>query len=124
MNRRGFLRSFAAFAAVAVMPDTLHALTQSDKEKLIEQMESGFIYDQTFYLNGPIIIDVETLEICKCKFIFDGPGKHRAAITVESSNNIIFTNCIIDCKLNTEFIIEFKDNAVDEFRHVNLIMQL
>lgn len=71
MNRRGFIKSFGALAALAVTP-ALAKLRQTDAERLIEAMRTGVVSDQTFVLTEPLTIDIPNLTITRCRFIFKG----------------------------------------------------
>lgn len=96
MDRRGFLRSFAAFAAVAVAPKTLASLAPTDQDRLVSAMRSGVVQDQTFLLDGPIILDIDNLVIRNCEFIFRNMKLTDTAITVLSSR-IVIRDCYVEC---------------------------
>lgn len=78
MNRRTFLRGFAGLAAVAVAGPTLAALSKTDRDRLVAQMQNnGVIEDQTFVIRDgkPIMLkDVHGLTIRRCRFIWTTPS--------------------------------------------------
>jgi len=99
ISRRGFINSFAALAALAVIPETVLPLEKNDYERLMDMMKDGVINRHTFYLDGPITLDTDRIIITECEFIFNCPIKMERAITVVSKN-IIMRSCHINCGLN------------------------
>lgn len=92
MNRRGFLKSFGALAALAVAGPALAQLEPIANASLIEAMRSGLVENQTFLMDGPFVIDIPYLTIRNCTFLFNaklnetfvrdvfGPKAHHCTI--------------------------------------------
>lgn len=95
MNRRGFIRSFAALAAFSVTPKTFAKLAPTDRERLIAAMQTGVIRNQMFLLDGPIVMDVPKLIVNGCMFTFRNMHKDDVAITLKN-HNFTFMHCMFD----------------------------
>jgi len=97
LSRRGFLKSFGALAAAAVVaPTMLVKLQPSDLERLFAMMKTGIVENQTFFFREPITIGFNNLIIRGCRFIFDCPHRMGAAITLNGSG-LLMEYCDIDC---------------------------
>ena len=96
MNRRTFIGSFAALAALAVTP-SLAKLTQSDMSRLVAMMRTGIVQDQTFVLDGPIVIDASNLIINRCTFLFRVLTNAMPCIDVpDGVSGTVIENCVFD----------------------------
>ena len=100
MNRRLFLKSISALAAIAVVhkADALIPLTVDETERFMKMAKSGIVENQTFLLKRPITIDFPNLTINKCTFIIDFdiyPYSERSAIEVTQRGlgNLVIKNC-------------------------------
>ena len=104
MNRRLFLKSISALAAIAVVhkADALIPLTVDETERFMKMAKSGIVENQSFLLKRPIIIDFPNLTINKCKFILDFDHYsylNRSAIEVtQRAKNLSITNCFFEYK--------------------------
>lgn len=99
MQRRSFLKGFAALAACAVAGPTLAALQKDDTERLIAAMKTGYIEGQHFVFTRPIVIDFSNLKIHNCTFTFKCPYRMEAAVTIKG-NGIEITNSHFDAGAN------------------------
>lgn len=96
LSRRGFLKSFAALAAAAVVaPTMLVKLPPSDLERLFAMMTTGLVEDQTFFFTAPITLQFNNLVIRHCKFVFKCAGAVGPLITIDGSG-LVMDSCHID----------------------------
>lgn len=98
MNRRNFIRGATGLAALAVAGPTLAALSQTDRERLIQQIRSGLVEDQVFVLDegGPIVIaGINELIIRRCRFVWKD-RKPRYFIEMSKSSHVRIESCIFD----------------------------
>ena len=78
MNRRYFLKWLAGLAAAMVAPIVPAALVQTEQQRFTEMLETGLVENQTFYLDGPIVLEnVSNLVIRYCQFIFGDQASIR-----------------------------------------------
>lgn len=86
VSRRKFIRDAGALAALAVvatkMPTALQVKT------LREQLASGLIQDQTFYLTESIVIDLPNVMIRNCTFIAQNPMDYM--IELRSDHTMLY----------------------------------
>ena len=78
MDRRSFIRGFAGLAALAIAsPNSLAALSQTDRNRLVSQMrDGGLIEGQTFVIDDGMSIEfqgIRGLTIRNCRFIWAKP---------------------------------------------------
>ena len=94
MNRRRFIGSVLAFAALAAVPTTAKAgyrfLTTDETQRFLDMAKTGVVRDQTFLLNRPITIDFGPLTVENCHFIKQFPGNE--AMVEINDPRVIFTN--------------------------------
>jgi hypothetical protein len=95
MNRRGFLKGFAALAAVAVAPTIPAALVRSEIDRLMAKIATGVVENETFYLDGGIVLQgMKGLIINHCRFVFRQIGENEPFVTVgDGCDRISITNC-------------------------------
>lgn len=96
MNRRGFIQGFAALAALSVAPGAAAALVQTELDRLIAKMETGLVFNETFYLDGGIILrGMKGLTITQCRFVFSQLGADEPCVEIgEGCDSITITNCV------------------------------
>lgn len=75
LSRRKFVRDAGALAALTVVGTSLPSLLKvKDKVKEIEeQILSGIVENQTFYIDETIFIEIDNLVIRNCTFIASKP---------------------------------------------------
>jgi len=96
MNRRGFLKSFGAIAALVVAGPALAKLTPIENASLVGQMRDfGVIENQTFIMDGPVVINASNLTICNCTFLFRSwPAGLQPMITLaDECKNVAIVSC-------------------------------
>ena len=117
VSRRKFIRDAGALAALAVvatkMPTALQVKT------LREQLASGLIQDQTFYLTESIVIDLPNVIIRNCTFIAQAPMDYM--IELRSYKTVMIHNTLDARGLAKCAIYVEGDNARIYENHFNML---
>jgi len=96
-TRRNFIKGFAALAATAVSPVHIQALEQSDREKLVEMMKTGYVSGKTFVFHdgAPIVLyDMDRLVFRNCTFIWsNGLDERKCCFWASQISNLLMVNC-------------------------------
>ena len=70
ISRRRFIRDAAGLAALAFAAPVSTSILLAREKTIYEQVESGVVEDQTFYLYEPIVLSfADRVEIHRCSFI-------------------------------------------------------
>lgn len=97
MNRRHFLRSVVALAAIVSIPATAKAgygfLSGSEMQRFLDMAASGVVRDQIFLLDHPITIDFDNLIIYNCTFIKKFSDNAPMITLSKACRNIKITTC-------------------------------
>jgi hypothetical protein len=78
LSRRRFIRDAGALAALTVAAGSVPSLLKL--KSIEEQISSGYVSGQTFYINEPIVIDFPNVTIDQCKFIATAPMDYMVQI--------------------------------------------
>ena len=92
MSRRKFIRTPSALAALTVAAVNVPSLLKI--REIEEQIASGRVIGQTFYLTDPIVIDFKNVEIIDCKFI--AIEKMDYMVKIEGASKVVITGCIFE----------------------------
>ena len=102
MNRRRFIGSVLAFAALAAVPTTAKAgyrfLTTDETQRFLDMAKSGTVRNQTFLLNRPITIDFDNLIVDNCTFIQEYQGDEAMIKITKGRKRIMIINCFLEAK--------------------------
>ena len=92
-SRRRVIKGAAALAALTVLPGSI--ATINAYQDLKNQLASGLVVNQTFYIDEPIEIAFNNVEIRNCTFISikELPYIFKVADDVEGT---VITGCIFD----------------------------
>lgn len=82
MNRRSFIKSVGALAALAAVPQpvgaALRALTPDEAARFLAMARTGIIADQVFRIARPVTIDFGPLIVTRCLFYIELPDTQSA----------------------------------------------
>lgn len=89
VSRRRFIKGAASLAALTVVSTALPSVRVY--ETLKEQIATGLVTDQTFYIDEPIVIDMNNIIIRNCKFIATRPLDYF--LEIKGSSRFVITDC-------------------------------
>lgn len=104
MNRRGFIKTVGALAALAAVPTGaaagLRALTLDERERFLAMARTGLIENQTFVLEGPVVLDFRRhLIIRNCLFYVRTKGNDQAMLVVRRSRKLAIYDCRFEARV-------------------------
>ena len=88
MDRRGFIKSALGLAALTVAG--VNAPSLLAQRSIQEQVSSGLVENQIFYIDEPIVIDIDNVKIRNCRFIVNTDLPNVITVLSESFQ---ITNC-------------------------------
>jgi hypothetical protein len=98
VNRRGFIKGLAGLAALTVAPGIPFAQAKSDYERFISMARTGTVVGQTFYIDGPIILErLSNLLVERCRFVITRELTTNEPIcAMRHCSDVLLRNCVFE----------------------------
>lgn len=92
LSRRKFIKDAASLAALTVVATAIPSVLKV--KEIQDQINSGTVIGQTFYLDEPIVIDIDNVLISNCTFIATKPMPYM--IKAGNVKNLHISHCSFD----------------------------
>lgn len=94
LSKRKFIKTAAGLAALTVIGVKLSSIAKI--AEIEEQIKSGVVTGQTFYLDKTLVIDIPDVVIVNCKFVAVKPMDVMISVPNVDRDKPIIHSCMLD----------------------------